>query len=198
MNALNRLYYAHKPLRLYNLNQDSLVSCELAAYAAGFELIDRLLDEIKQNAFTATATGEGLVLWEHLFGISANPDEKPEQRQSLLCGKLAVTPNHYTAKGMLASLAAAGVKAKITEDIQGRTIKIDCSELTYKTVNIDDILPDIKAMLPAHLDYQLDFGLADWNMLDSIDFDFNCFDSKDFKWQAFDIEGYYIFANKEE
>ena len=68
MSRLQALRDALRPLGIYKLEKGTLVYAELAAYAAGLDLLEDGLDELEREAFLPTAQGEGISRREEIYG----------------------------------------------------------------------------------------------------------------------------------
>lgn len=165
--AVDALYEALAPLKLYALEQDSLVDKELAAYGAGFSLVEELLADIEAQAFIHTTTGESLARHEQLVGLVPQPGSDLETRRSLVLYRLGVAPHDYTLSGLTSSIRAAGMEALITELPESESLRVRCERLIDTTMDLERLLDSVESMLPAHLEILFDIGEMTWDMFDS-------------------------------
>lgn len=182
-----------RPLCLYRLNCGSFIDAELAAYNAGFALIENKLDTLWEESFIQTSKSYGLILREQMMQLWLRPLSNIAKRRELLIYRLAVAPNDYNLKGMLNSVRAAGLNAKIEEDIANERIRIIEDGYISDFSNMDEVIEDVRQMLPAHLDADFEIGNFTWNQFDQCDVTFDEFDSKDVPWAKLDIDGARIF-----
>lgn len=116
MNVLDSMTDKLKPIGLYNLNGSSRIDAELAAYAAGMNLVYEGIEELKNEVFIPTAVDYGLNLREQAFG--PKKENLPvEDRRSMLLYRGAVTVNDYTRESMERAMIAAGLRTSMSEKI---------------------------------------------------------------------------------
>ena len=84
MSRLQALRDALRPLGIYKLEKGTLVYAELAAYAAGLDLLEDGLDELEREAFLPTAQGEGISRREEIYGKPKTLLPLRERREMLL------------------------------------------------------------------------------------------------------------------
>jgi hypothetical protein len=188
--ATEGLYEALAPLGLYALHADSLIDRELLAYDVAFAVLEGLLDHIEQGAFIQTADGEGLAAHERMVGLGTKPGLLPETRRSLVLYRLAVAPFDFTAAGVERSLLAAGVEAQVLENWPEESVIVRSNRFLDTFDGMDSLTEGLSAMLPAHLDWEFDTGLLDWDLFDQKDPSWNGWDTADFTWDMFDIDGH--------
>ena len=182
-----RILAALTPLRLYNLNKNSHVYAELAAYDAAFLLLEELLWQVWQNAFVQTATGEALRLYEKLVGLPERTYMDEQTRRELIIYRLSVAPFDFTAEKMLGSMRAAGIEATLTEYPESERLIVRSISLIDPTLTIDIAKNRLEALVPAHLEWDLDFGFTDWICLETLNYAWNGFDALDCEWGNLDI-----------
>jgi hypothetical protein len=173
-------------LRLYNLRSGSLVHAELAAYDEVFILLEEMLAGILRDAFVQTAQGEALRRFETLVGLPARSDVSAANRRELVIYRMSVAPYDFTAVKMLNSVRAAGVEAEIIEDAQNERLHVNSHALIDPTLTIELARERLEALLPAHLEWELDFGFTTADDFDSLDLTWNELDAFDLAWQEAD------------
>jgi hypothetical protein len=188
--ATEGLYAALAPLGLYALHTDSLIDRELLAYDVAFAVLDDLLDQIEKQAFIQTADGEGLAAHERMMGLGAKPELLPEVRRDLVLYRLAVAPLDFTAAGLERSLLAAGVEAVVLENWPDESVTVHSIRFFDTFDGLDSLMERLSAMLPAHLDWEFDTGILDWDLFDQKGPTWDAWDTADFTWDMFDIDGH--------
>jgi hypothetical protein len=188
--ATEGLYTALAPLGLYALRTNSLIDRELLAYDAAFAVLEGLLDQIEKQAFIQTADGEGLAAHERMMGLGAKPELLPAARRNLILYRLAVAPLDFTAAGMARSLLAAGVEAAVLENWPEESVTVRSIRFLDTFDGLDSLMESLSAMLPAHLDWEFDTGILDWDLFDQKDPTWDVWDTADFTWDMFDIDGH--------
>ena len=108
---------------LYRLDGSTLVDAELQAYAAAMQALADEIWKLEQEGFVQTAGGDGLELWERACG-NVRDTLSTADRREMLCSRLRVTPNDYTAGKLQDALLAAGILAHVAE-IENHTVYIN-------------------------------------------------------------------------
>ena len=184
------------PLQMYRLNQQSLIDAELAAYDTAFSVVENALDALCKGAFLQTAEGNLLKQYESMVGLPERHDIDDARRREMVVYRLSVAPFDFTAKKMLESGRAAGIEALIIENNPEESLVIRTRELIDPTLNMDVARLRLETLLPAHLDWELDFGELTWDMLETTEPDWDDWDNEDFNWDVFDTGGHHIFPGE--
>ena len=87
MSRLQALRDALRPLGIYRLDEGSLVYAELAAYAAGLDLLEEGLDELEREAFIQNRPGEGVSKREKIYGKPSSAAPAGAKRNASLPGR---------------------------------------------------------------------------------------------------------------
>lgn len=143
---------------LYTVDGTTLVDAELAAYAAGFQMVLDAYSELAREAMLQTAEDYGITMREALVGYSL-PHLQMATRRQLLLDRLAMSSNAYTVGDLERALRSVGVVAAITERPEERSI-------TVTVTNVSQVQPKTQAavkaraelFLPAHLRIEYDFS----------------------------------------
>jgi hypothetical protein len=104
--------------------------------------------------------------------------------------RLAVAPLDFTVAGMARSLLAAGVEAAVLENWPEESVTVRSNRFLDTFDGLDSLKERLSAMLPAHLAWEFDTGLLDWDLFDQKDPTWNAWDAADFTWDMFDIDGH--------
>lgn len=134
---------------VYRLTGDAPLDWELAAYAAGFALVEQGLEQARADIFAGTAGEERLAQWEayflpHAAGCPA------EERRAVLAARLRARPGPLTLADMPGLLLAAGIRG--TAEEVGGTLRITPGEY---------LLPEplakkeLAALMPLHLRWEI-------------------------------------------
>lgn len=125
MSRLQALRDALRPLGIYKLEKSTLVYAELAAYAAGLDLLEDGLDELEREVFLPTAQGEGISRREEIYGKPKTLLPLRERREMLLY-RGAINNRNNTREDLERALVACGLRAQVKENLDGASIYINC------------------------------------------------------------------------
>ena len=168
MSRLQALRDALRPLGIYKLEKGTLVYAELAAYAAGLDLLEDGLDELEREAFLPTAQGEGISRREEIYGKPKTLLPLRERREMLLY-RGAINNRNNTREDLERALVACGLRAQVKENLDGASIYINCFDFLEDFQGQEEIKAAAKEFLPCHLEAEFDFRTLDWNRIDSMD-----------------------------
>lgn len=99
MDALTMLREKLDGCSLYDLQQGTVVYAELAAYAAGLQMIYDRLEELERELFISTAEGRGLEVYEKMLG-AYNTDSSLQGRRNSLISAFSITNSDHSRSGM--------------------------------------------------------------------------------------------------
>lgn len=188
MNTLESMRQKLLPLGLYSLDGTTIVDAELAAYAAGLDMIAQNLDTLEKECYIQTAGDFGISLKEKLSGLEKSAASL-ESRRDMLLSRNAVTPNDYNRQSMERALIAVGIRASITERIPEQTVYINCIELLTNFISREQTINAAQEFLPAHLLYDFDFRNLTWNFIDEQNDDFDSLEQTNYTWNKIDTYG---------
>lgn len=191
--AVQAIYRALRPLRLYRLEQDSGVDRELAAYEAAFAAAEEALAELERQAFVQTAGGRGLALYEGLVGLTPRDALGDEARRDLVRYRLGAAPFDFTLAGMRNSIRAAGMEAVLTEDVAGEKLTVRCTRVVDQSLELDELIASVRKVLPAHLEVEFDIGDLTWERFEAAGVTWNAWDAANMTWGDFDLNGHNLF-----
>lgn len=198
MSITKNLYDALTPLRLYALGSDSLIDRELTVYGEALSQVERQLQEIVAQIFVQTATDRDLARHEKLVGLVGREEAPLQTRRDLVLYRLGVADQDYTVGGITGSIRTAGMVAQLDEDAARERVTVRCSQLLDQTVNLDWLKENLVAMLPAHLEMELDIGLMTWDMFDAGPVTWDKWDATGMTWTEFDVNGHYALLSIKE
>ena len=150
MTAAEHMAQVLRGTGLYTLDGDTLVDAELAAYGAGFALVEEAFEELLGELFVETATGYGLDCWERLFRPRASTAGTAQRRASLLA-RLGISGAAHTLAEYGALLPGAGIAGTLSEDGEGGLL------VTGSPAGVpeEEAKGELDRLLPAHLSWEL-------------------------------------------
>ena len=175
------------PLRLYKLDENSRIYAELAAYDTAFIVLEGLLRQAWLSAFVQTATGASLRRYEMLVGLPERADMDEQTRRELVIYRLSVAPFDFTAEKMLGSMRAAGIEAGLTEYPENERLVVRSISLIDPTLTIEIAKTRLESLVPAHLEWDLDFGFTDWGLFENLNYTWTQLDALNCEWGELDI-----------
>lgn len=185
MSRLQTLRDALRPLGIYRLEEGTLVYAELAAYAAGLDLLEEGLDQLEREAFLSTAQGEGILKREEIYGKPKTLLPLQERREMLLY-RGAVNNRNNTKADLERALVACGLRATVKENLDGGTIYINCFDFLENFQGQEEIKEAAKEFLPCHLEAVFDFRTLDWDKIDGLENTFQQMDAAGMTWNQID------------
>ena len=108
------------PLRLYDLDGDSLVSRELKSYAAGLELFRERLAAVWRDLYPDLCSAEELARWERRLDLPVERAEE-EDRRAMAMQRLSICDGDFTREGIERSLASAGLLGQAVWPVRYRS-----------------------------------------------------------------------------
>lgn len=181
MTSLYSLITKMYPVGLYDLSEDTNVYKELSAYAEGLQYFKNQLDEALNQCFISNSDSYGLTTRENVFG-NTRDSYSNEERRKMLIYRHTLGENDFTKNGLGKFFSSFGVyNYQILE----------LSDLNYISVYIDGdysdkdkawIVNQIKMILPAHLNYDIEFNGITWSHIENKNLTFNDMDEKDYSW----------------
>lgn len=196
--TLQQIYKTLSALRIYRLQEGSLIDCELAAYDAAFAVLENKLEQALAQAAVQTATGDALARYEQLVGLTPRYSLDNETRRSLVLYRLGSAPFDFNREGMLNSIRAVGMEAELIEDFTGESLTVRYGKVVDQTLDLDNIKANIRTVLPAHLEAKFDLGHLTWDMFDAAGHTWDELDAIGFTWTEFDLNGQELLGQKEE
>ena len=100
---------------LYDLQQGTVVYAELAAYAAGLQMIYDQLEELERELFITTAEDRGLEVYEKMLG-AYNTDSSLQGRRNSLISAFSITNSDHSRNGMGLITGIYNVDGEFTMD----------------------------------------------------------------------------------
>lgn len=166
---------------LYTFPGDTLADWELAAFDAGFRLVEDGLEELLADLFIQTASEESLETRELLFRPQRTEGEL-ERRRAALLARYASDVNGCTPERLSQLLHAACMEGRVMEK-QGNGVGVDVWELSG--ITREEAGLELETLMPAHLPFAQDYTLT-WKKLDGEDRTFAQRDGEDKTWTELD------------
>lgn len=181
--VLESLCAALSPIKIYDTSAPAL-SAELRAYADEIERLYRTLDEMIPERFLLTATGEGLRVYEEMFGPerSALPAER---RRELLKLRMDLGEGDFTPEGIRKALDSFDLEYVISEFPRYNKLNI-IAQADYTPAEQAFIKREVEKILPTHLEAQLVFNTITWSGLDNRNRSFSQLDNDNLTWEQID------------
>lgn len=184
MSVINSLKQKLRPLGFYNLNENSLISAELSAYALVLDEIESQLLEIEKEKFIVTAQDYGLKMRERVLGPEQN-EKTVQDRRNLLLYRYSTSYTDFNKTAIEKFLSIVGVTGSIIEAPSQNKIYINCLNID-PSLDKNQIKSAISEFLPAHLDCIFDFRNLTWKYIDAKNNSFDTLDSLNFTWDQID------------
>lgn len=165
---------------LYTLTGDSPAEWELAAYGAGFSLLEERFDKILADLFVDTASREMIASWEKLFRPQPSTAELENCRESVK-RRFATHPDGFTPQAVEALLPGAGVYGQLLEKETGLVV------LLGRLIGIkkEEAERELNQLLPSHLPWEWDESVT-WVAFDAYSRPFQEWDGAGVTWEQLD------------
>ena len=175
MSVLQQMKDMLSPLGIYNLDDGSLVTCELRVYASQLEKLHQKLATMLKEFFISTAQDYGIEKIEELF-MRIRPDLSIEERKERISRYMTLCNMDFCEENIRSQLRLAGIYADFTQNPQEEKLSFpDLIALTDIT-EIARQLSIIEDIVPAHLDIDVGIKSLSWDELDNLDLNFGAFD----------------------
>lgn len=185
MTSLQSMINKLSPLGVYNLNDDSLVYAELAAFGVGLDALRSELDELLREAFVKTAETFGIEKLERETEKLC-ADLPLDKRRNMLINRLSFDSGDFTLSGFDKMLRFLGVSGEILESPITLSMALKLDEGEYSTAFSNWIITQAKELFPAHLESDVVFPGFEWQVIDSLQNTFYQMDIKDYTWKKID------------
>lgn len=185
MKSLESMIKKLSPLKIYNLEEGTVVYAELAAFAVGLDVLRDTLDLLLKEAFIETAESFGLENLERLVG-KVRDDLPISKRREMLNKRLSFGAGDFTLKGLEKLMKLMGVEGEVEEYPEVNRIVLKISGEDYTTAQREWIVSQAKALMPAHLESDVVFEGFNWGDSDLYSNTFSQIDSKSYTWEKID------------
>lgn len=140
---------------LYDFTKPGLLACEMAAYDAGFTLIEDALAALADDLFIQTASKEGLDARELLFRYVPSAAQ-PAERRAMLLARYADSAEALSADKFEKLLVAAGIEGTLQERPDEGKLAVTARRLLG--ISREQALRELDELLPAHLAIEVTDG----------------------------------------
>lgn len=178
MRALEHMNLVLEGTGLYHPEENQPLRWELAAYDAGFSLLEERFDKLLGDLFVATASREQLARWEALFRDQPALGDGEDSRETLL-RRFSTHPDDFTPQAVEAILPAAGVRGKLLEN--GKNLVVLLGRLLG--VNKSEAARELDQLLPSHLPWSWDESIT-WVALGAYAVSFQDWDGLGLTWEG--------------
>lgn len=157
MQSLQRMRDHLKTTGLYQLDTNSLVAAEMAAYASVLDALFEQLDQLLKECFFDEVESPRGEIFEELFGLPATKfpldEQKRDERRrkiAMMKQRLAVKNNDFSAQGIKKLIETGGMTVSFQEDFAQKTITVTVLEDRDYCELIEDKRGFIIRSLPCH------------------------------------------------
>lgn len=166
---------------LYQITDESFIMSELKAYAEGFDLPYRLIEDTITDAFVQTCSDSALKRFAMACGREAESYESSELRE-LIIYILSSFRETFSKDSVISALESYGYTGGVTEDFENERIIFDDVEFSPNPGAYKWLSEAAEMLLPAHLDYALNLPAYTWEQLDAADLTVTQIDVLDYRW----------------
>ena len=182
MNPLANMIKHLKPIKIYNLDDNTTVYKELEVYANAFNKIISSADNLFKESVVNTSEDYGLNFQEELWGI-VRTELSTEQRREAIKNRYNIYYSDCTLNSMQRFLLSIGVQGQITEVPSKNRVYIYVENGSQFPLGVRKYInAQAESFFPAHIDVFLDYRVATWDTLDSSRTMFDTYDSFNFTW----------------
>ena len=182
-----RMYSRMRSLRLYNLEEGSLIRAELDSYLDVLEPLQQKILAVQQDALVQTCSEERLMAFERMLAIPVNQNIPLQERRQIAVSKMSIGPSDFHRTGIEKALNAIGVSATVEEEPGGGTITVTATGLADSQMTLDQAKQAFEALMPAHLLAEFVTGGISFAEFDSLDRTFTQLDEMDKSWSQLEM-----------
>lgn len=149
-NTLQQLKNMLIPLKIYGDIAETMIECELKAYASGLNLVKERTYFLLQEAFVATASSMGIREYEELLGLVDTGTL--EERKEKIIYKLSSIRGKWEVEDFCAAIFVPGFNGGFTEDPANRTLEIGFNNKNQATFEmLSKTFSRVEGIMPTHL-----------------------------------------------
>lgn len=150
MVYLDYLKQLLKPLRVYDLSDNSYNSAELTVLGKALDECCEAVCKLEREAFIPTAEDYGLSMYEKIlprhYAIAV------ETRRKAIISMLSVNGGSFTERELTKSLSGCGEPTVVNETGEFMQVMVDFTAVDSMPINFDSLSKWVESMLPCHLD----------------------------------------------
>lgn len=187
LSCRERMYSRMRSLRLYNLEEGSLIRAELDSYLDVLEPLQQKILAVQQDALVQTCSEERLMAFERMLAIPVNQNIPLQERRQIAVSKMSIGPSDFHRTGIEKALNAIGVSATVEEEPGGGTITVTATGLADSQMTLDQAKQAFEALMPAHLLAEFVTGGISFAEFDSLDKTFTQLDEMNKSWSQLEM-----------
>ena len=173
------------PLGIYDLTESSISGAEVCALGEGLDDVNDRLEEIEQEALTATAEDEGLDRREALFARRPAAYTAADRRAAI-AALLQIDGDSLTPAAIDATLRGCGIKARAIEMGEGQ-LRVIFPEVAGIPEGFDQIQKIILDILPCHLGVEFYFRYLTWQECEDAQYTWAQVEAAEHTWETFQL-----------
>lgn len=174
-------------LGLYRPQSGGIVAGELAAYQAGFALLEQQLERLERLTCPSRMESAQLIQYCRLLGYEPPAQlTHAELRQAF--DLLLTSYKGWSLAELEQRLRALGAQVIVQE--AGNTVVLYYDTLQGIVASSEQLQDLALAFLPAGVPVRLETGGPDWSQLDAAGYTASELEAKAFTWTQFDTNGY--------
>ena len=167
MNSIEKLIYEHKPIGIYDLeNENSLIMAELEAYAQQLQFVDESADKLLKEMFFSTAEEEGDARFRSLYACNYEGSTAKNYITALMEHK---EPFWNSA---LWNFERILEDFRLTEYVSGRAVQVSGFS-SFSLQKQKNVMALLRKYVPAHLAFNLIEQARDWDTIDTLNLSFS-------------------------
>ncbi len=167
MNSIEKLIYEHKPIGIYDLeNENSLIMAELEAYAAQLQFIEDSAEQLIKEMFFSTASGAGAERFRSLYGCNYGGENAKNYIAALMEHKEPFWNSRlWHFERMIEDF-------RLTEYMAARKVQVPAFS-SFDLQKQKNIIALLRKYVPAHMALDLIAQERTWNELDALNRSFS-------------------------
>ena len=156
MNSYDRVIRILNDLRIYNLNNNSLIEAEMKSYCYVFENIFIELQQILKGCFLDNIDNKYFQKFERLFSMpithssQGNSTQIARQKVDMMKKRISIKNNDFNLEGIKKALSSGGMEVEITENFADKTVNVKILKDNNICIGQQEKIAFIKSFLPVH------------------------------------------------
>lgn len=174
-----------RPLRVYQLGEESLSGAELFAAGAGLDGAAAALERALRESILLTAEEEGLALRERLF-TRIGARMTPELRREAIAALSRVGGDGFTPDGINETIGGCGVRAVAEETGEMGTVRVTFPQVAGEPEDFARIREVILDIMPCHLAVDFYFRFLTWQECEEQGYTWERIEGAAHTWESFE------------
>ena len=175
-----------RPLRVYELREDSLSGAELAAAGAGLDEAAARLAYVEREGILMTAEGEGLARRERLFS-RLGARTTPELRRLAVASLAGVGADGFTPEAINRTISGCGIRAVAEETNEYGTVRVTFPQTAGEPEDFERVREIILDIMPCHLLVDFYLRYLTWDECERQGFTWESAESAGHTWESFEL-----------